>query len=117
MRDLTQGSITKTIIAMALPVAAGMLFQTMYLLVDLYFVAALGDDAVAGVGAAGTLMFMIMAVTQVLGVSSVALISQAVGSKQQDQAKEVERYCEAHQLLRRQARDKPHDGQCHTHVA
>jgi putative MATE family efflux protein len=86
MRDLTQGSITKTIIAMALPVAAGMLFQTMYLLVDLYFVAELGDDAVAGVGAAGTLMFMIMAVTQVLGVSAVALISQAVGSKQQDQA-------------------------------
>ncbi|MES2627273.1 MAG: MATE family efflux transporter [Pseudomonadota bacterium] len=86
MRDLTQGSITKTIIAMALPVAAGMLFQTMYLLVDLYFVAALGDDAVAGVGAAGTLMFMIMAITQVLGVSAVALISQAVGSKQQDQA-------------------------------
>jgi putative MATE family efflux protein len=63
-----------------------MLFQTMYLLVDLYFVAALGDDAVAGVGAAGTLMFMIMAITQVLGVSSVALISQAVGSKQQEQA-------------------------------
>jgi putative MATE family efflux protein len=86
MRDLTEGSITKTIIAMALPVAAGMLFQTMYLLVDLYFVAALGDDAVAGVGAAGTLMFMIMAVTQVLGVSAVALISQAVGSKQQEQA-------------------------------
>jgi putative MATE family efflux protein len=86
MRDLTEGSITKTIIAMALPVAAGMLFQTMYLLVDLYFVAALGDDAVAGVGAAGTLMFMIMAITQVLGVSAVALISQAVGSKQQDHA-------------------------------
>ncbi|MDT8398231.1 MAG: MATE family efflux transporter [Pseudomonadales bacterium] len=86
MRDLTQGSVTKTIIAMALPVAAGMIFQTMYLLVDLYFVAALGDAAVAGVGAAGTLMFMIMAITQVLAVSAVALISQAVGSKQQEQA-------------------------------
>ena len=86
MRDLTQGSVTKTIIAMALPTAAGMIFQTLYLLVDLYFVAALGDDAIAGVGAAGTLMFMIMAVTQILGVSAVALISQAVGRKQPDQA-------------------------------
>jgi len=86
MRDLTQGSVTKTIIAMALPTAAGMIFQTLYLLVDLYFVAALGDDAIAGVGAAGTLMFMIMAVTQILGVSTVALISQAVGRKQPDQA-------------------------------
>ncbi len=86
MRDLTQGSVTKTIIAMAVPTAAGMIFQTLYLLVDLYFVAALGDDAIAGVGAAGTLMFMIMAVTQILGVSAVALISQAVGRKQPDQA-------------------------------
>ncbi|MES3007135.1 MAG: MATE family efflux transporter [Pseudomonadota bacterium] len=86
MKDLTQGSMTPLIIGMATPVAAGMIFQTLYLLVDLYFVAALGDDAVAGVGAGGTLMFMIMALTQVLGVSAVALISQAVGRKDQPQA-------------------------------
>jgi putative MATE family efflux protein len=71
---------------MAIPVAAGMIFQTLYLLVDLYFVAALGEDSVAGVGVAGTLLFMIMALTQVLGVSAVALISQAVGSKDQERA-------------------------------
>lgn len=86
MRDLTQGNVSRTILAMAIPVAAGMIFQTLYLLVDLYFVAAIGDDAVAGVGAAGTLMFMIMALTQVLGVSAVALISQAVGRKDQGHA-------------------------------
>ena len=86
MRDLTQGPITKTIIAMAAPVAAGMIFQTLYLLVDLYFVAALGDAAVAGVGAAGTLMFMVMAITQILGVSTVALMSQSVGRKDQSGA-------------------------------
>lgn len=86
MRDLTQGSIPRIIISMATPVAAGMIFQTLYLLVDLYFVAALGDDSVAGVGAGGTLMFMIMALTQILGVSAVALISQAVGRKNQEDA-------------------------------
>jgi putative MATE family efflux protein len=86
MRDLTQGSVTRIIISMATPVAAGMVFQTLYLLVDLYFVAALGDDSVAGVGAGGTLMFMIMALTQILGVSAVALISQAVGRKDQPEA-------------------------------
>jgi putative MATE family efflux protein len=86
VRDLSQGSITRIIFAMSLPVAAGMVFQTLYLLVDLYFVAALGDDAVAGVGTASTLMFMIMALTHVLGVSAVALISQAVGRKKQDEA-------------------------------
>jgi len=86
MKDLTQGSIIRTILTMAAPVAAGMIFQTLYLLIDLYFVSALGDAAIAGVGAAGTLFFVVMALSQVLGVSSVALISQAVGRKDQDYA-------------------------------
>jgi putative MATE family efflux protein len=81
MKDLTQGSIVANILAMAAPMAAGMIFQTLYFLVDLYFVAGLGDAAVAGVGAAGTLMFVIMALTQVLGVGAVALIAQAVGRR------------------------------------
>src|SRR5689334_17061844 len=81
MKDLTQGSIVRNILAMAAPMAAGMIFQTLYFLVDLYFVAGLGDAAVAGVGAAGTLMFGIMALTQVLGVGAVALIAQAVGRR------------------------------------
>ncbi len=89
MRDLTQGSITKTIIAMAAPVAAGMLFQTLYVLVDLYFVSSLGDAAIAGTGAAGNLLFMVMAITQILGVSTVALMSQAVGRKDQAEANKV----------------------------
>lgn len=86
MKDLTQGSTTKHIISMAIPIAAGMIFQMLYLLVDLYFVAALGEQSMAGVGTAGTLLFMIMAITQILGVSAVALISQAVGRKDQEEA-------------------------------
>ena len=86
MKDLTQGSITTNILAMAGPIAAGMIFQTLYLLVDLYFVASIGEAAIAGVGAAGTLMFVVMALTQVLGVGAVALISQAVGRKNQADA-------------------------------
>ncbi|MGD8324590.1 MAG: MATE family efflux transporter, partial [Gammaproteobacteria bacterium] len=79
MKDLTRGSMTRLILEMAAPIAAGMIFQTLYLLVDLYFVAALGDAAIAGVGAAGTVLFIVMSLTQVLGVGAVALISQAVG--------------------------------------
>jgi len=86
MKDLTQASIVRNIISMAVPIAAGMVFQTLYLLVDLYFVASLGDAAIAGVGAAGTVMFIVMALTQVLGVGAVALISQAVGRKDPDDA-------------------------------
>jgi putative MATE family efflux protein len=86
MRDLTQGSINRHLLAMAGPVMAGMIFQTLYILVDLYFVGRLGNAAIAGVGAASSVMLAIMAVTQSLGVGAVALISQAVGRKQQQEA-------------------------------
>ena len=81
MKDLTQGSITRALVAMAVPIAVGMLFQTLYLLVDLYFVARLGDAAIAGVSSAGTAGFVILALTQMLGVGTVALVSHAVGRK------------------------------------
>jgi putative MATE family efflux protein len=86
MKDLTKGSISSHLIAMAVPMAAGMIFQTLYFFVDLYFVSRLGDAAVAGVSTAGNAMFIIMAMTQVLGVGTVALISHAVGRKDQADA-------------------------------
>jgi putative MATE family efflux protein len=74
---------------MALPIAAGMLFQTLYFLIDLYFVAHLGAAAIAGVSAAGNIMLIVFALTQVLGVGTVALISHAVGRKDQADATRV----------------------------
>ena len=81
MRDLTQGPIPGNLLQMAVPIAVGMLAQTLYFLVDLYFVAQLGDAAIAGVSAAGIAMFIVMALTQTLGVGTAALVSQAVGRK------------------------------------
>lgn len=86
MKDLTQGSIPKHVIEMAVPMAIGMLVQTLYFLVDLYFVGKLGDVALAGVSAAGNSMFLIIALTQILGVGTVALISHAVGRNEQEDA-------------------------------
>jgi putative MATE family efflux protein len=86
MKDLTDSSIAKNILQMALPIAAGMFFQTLYFLIDLYFVSGLGDAAIAGVGAAGNVMFVVFAITQVLGVGTVTLISHAAGRKDQADA-------------------------------
>lgn len=71
---------------LATPIAAGMIFQTMYYLVDLYFVARLGGTAIAGVSAAGNVQFIIMALTQVLGVGTMVLISHASGRKDREDA-------------------------------
>lgn len=86
MQDLTQGSIPAHLLRLAVPIALGMLFQTLYVLVDLYFVARLGDAAIAGVGAAANGQFLVMALSQVLGVGTMALIAHATGRKDREDA-------------------------------
>ena len=61
-----------------------MVFQTLYFLVDLYWVGRLGKEAVAGVGIAGNLTFIVLAITQMLGVGITTLVSHAAGQKDRD---------------------------------
>lgn len=86
MNDLTQGPVSGHIVRLATPIAAGMVFQTLYFLVDLYFVAQLGDTAIAGVAAAGNVQFIIMALTQILGVGTMVLVAHASGRRDRDDA-------------------------------
>src|ERR1700712_3595154 len=86
MKDLTQGSIVSHIAVMAPQIFAGMILMMLCGLIDLYFVGGLGDAAIAGVGAAGNVGFLINALTQILSVGAVSLISQAVGRKDQADA-------------------------------
>jgi putative MATE family efflux protein len=86
LHDLTTGSISGHLIRMALPIMAGMVFQTAYFLVDLYFVAHIGPAALAGVAAAGNLVFLVLALTMMLGAGTLALLAHAVGRKDQVEA-------------------------------
>jgi putative MATE family efflux protein len=86
MKDLTQGSIAGHLLRMASVMLIGMMGQTLYYLVDLYFVSGLGPEAIAGVGAAGNIAFVVLALTQILNVGTVALISHAAGRKDQPDA-------------------------------
>ena len=89
MKDLTQGSIVSHIVQMAGVMVIGMVGQTLYYLVDLYFVSGLGPQAIAGVGAAGNITFVVLALTQILNVGTAALISHAAGRKDQNDANVV----------------------------
>lgn len=51
---------------MAIPMAIGMAVQVLYNLIDICFVAQLGEAAIAGVSAGANMMFLVMALTQVL---------------------------------------------------
>lgn len=89
--DLTQGSISRRLIGMAAFIGLGLLFQTLYFLIDLYFVAGVGSDALAGVGLAGVVFFLVMAAAQMVGVGSLSLIARAIGAKAVDQIEAVYR--------------------------
>ena len=63
MQDLTTGSISRHLLKTASFMLVTMIFQTLYILVDLYWVGRLGKEAVAAVGISGNLMFIVLAVS------------------------------------------------------
>src|SRR3954464_86292 len=89
MHDLTKGSLARNLLRTASFMLVGMIFQTLYFLVDLYFVGRLGKTAVAAVSLSGNLTFLTLALSQMLGVGTTALIAHATGRKDRDQARLV----------------------------
>jgi len=89
MKDLTKGPVSRHLVEMSIPIGIGLLLQTLYFLVDLFFVARMGEATLAGVSAGGNVNFIVFALTQMLGVSTVALMSHAVGRKDRDGANHV----------------------------
>src|SRR5206468_3939447 len=89
MKDLTQGSVTRHLVHMSAFLAMSMAVQTLYLLADLYWVGHLGKEAIAAVGVAGNITMIVLALTQMLGVGTTTLISQAAGRKDQSRAELV----------------------------
>ena len=86
MKDLTKGPVGGHVLQLATFIALTTTFQTLYFLADLYFVGRLGKEAIAGVGLAGNLMFLVLALTQSLGVGATSLIAQAIGRKDRERA-------------------------------
>jgi putative MATE family efflux protein len=86
VEDLTTGSIFRHLLKTTGFMLVTMVFQTLYFLVDLYWVGRLGKEAIAGVGIAGNLTFIVLAITQMLGVGTTTLISHAAGRKERERA-------------------------------
>lgn len=87
MNDLTSGSITRHLFSTAGFMLFTMAFQTLYFLADLYWMGRLGKEAVAAVGVAGNLTFIVLALTQMLGVGTTTLVAHAAGRKDAEGAR------------------------------
>jgi len=81
MQDLTSGSVTRHLLKTTSYMLVMMVFQTLYFLIDLYWVGRLGTAAVAGVAIAGNLTFIVLALSQVLGVGTTTVVSHAAGRR------------------------------------
>src|SRR5262245_1295562 len=89
MRDFTKGDVGAHVFQLSAFIALTTFFQTLYLVVDMYFVGRLGKEAVAGVALSGNLMMIVLALTQALGVGATSLIAQALGRRDRDRAELV----------------------------
>ena len=87
--DLTTGSIPKQLLRLSGPIVFSMLMFTLYLMVDLYFVGRLGPDAVAAVSISGNAFFVILGLSFVLGIGGMALIAQAFGRRDYEEAGKI----------------------------
>lgn len=87
--DLTEGSIAQHFKKIAIPAAIGMVFTTLYNVVDVFYAGLLSTDAQAGLAIAFQVFFVLIALGIGLGSAMGALVGNALGAKDDKHAKHI----------------------------
>ncbi|MDX1503598.1 MAG: MATE family efflux transporter [Thermoanaerobaculia bacterium] len=78
-RDYTAGSIGRAILVLAVPMVLEMSMQSVFAVVDVFFVGKLGSDAVAVVGIADSLLALVFSVAIGLSMGTAAMVARRIG--------------------------------------
>lgn len=87
--DLTSGSLTKAILALAIPVVINSFLQTMYNLTDTYWLGRLGTEELAAINLVTPVQNVVQNFGSGLTVAGSVLISQYIGAKKIKEAREM----------------------------
>jgi len=86
-RDLTQGSIAKHIVSMSVPSMFGLMSQSLYDIVDMIWIGRISVKAVAAVTIFVSIFWLFEVLNEIIGMSSVSLISQSYGAGNNERAR------------------------------
>jgi putative MATE family efflux protein len=85
-RDYTTGSIKRAIFLLAIPMVLEMSMESLFAVVDVFWVARLGADSVATIGLTESLLTLVYSVAMGLGLSAAAMVARRVGEKDREGA-------------------------------
>ncbi|MBN2656550.1 MAG: MATE family efflux transporter [Spirochaetales bacterium] len=88
-KKLTQGSVPGHLVRLAVPTMAGFMAQTLYDLVDLAWIGRISSEAVAGVTIFTTVFWIVEVLNEIIGNSSVSLISQSHGAGNRERTEQA----------------------------
>ena len=80
-QDFTQGNLHRAIVLLAIPMVMEMVLESLFAVVDVFWVGRLGAEAVATVGLTESLLSVIFAVGFGLGLSTTAMVARRIGEK------------------------------------
>ncbi len=85
-QDFTAGSLNRAILLLAIPMVLEMVLESLFAVVDVFWVGRVGSNAVATVGLTESLMLLIFAIGMGLSLSTTAMVARRIGEKDPEDA-------------------------------